>query len=282
MSGCEVIVPAPSSSAFDLKAFLATVSQGRSAASVAKDAVIYRQEEPADAVYFLQEGRIKISVVSKQGKEAVIAILQSGAFFGEGCLIGHKLRSASAVAMVASQVTRISKAEMQRLMRQEPAFGELFIGHLLARNSRAEEDLTDQLFNSSEKRLARALLLLANAGEGDGPRLIALKVSHETLAELIGTTRPRVSHFMAKFRKLGVISYDGGLRIHGALRSLVLRDMSRIEEPAVARAAAFRSGIGAHPDLAVAGPGPRSSPMPDQATGCRLTAAWGKNPCRAS
>ena len=223
---------APSSSAFDLKAFLATVSQGRSAASVAKGAVIYRQEEPADAVYFLQEGRIKISVVSKQGKEAVIAILQSGAFFGEGCLIGHKLRSASAVAMVASQVTRISKAEMQRLMRQEPAFGELFIGHLLARNSRAEEDLADQLFNSSEKRLARALLLLANAGEGDGPRLIALKVSHETLAELIGTTRPRISHFMTKFRKLGFISCDGGLRIHGALRSVVLGAPPGTEKPA--------------------------------------------------
>jgi len=209
---------------FDPKAFLATVSRGRSVARFAKGAVVYRQADLADAVYYLQSGKVKIAVASKQGKEAVIAILGPGAFFGEGCLIGQDVRLATAAAMVDSEVTRVGKAEMLRVLHEEVTFGELFITHLLTRNSRIEEDLVDQLFNSSEKRLARTLLLLANFGKEDGPQPITAPVSQETLAEIVGTTRPRVSHFMNKFRRLGFISYNGHLRVHSALLSVVLRD----------------------------------------------------------
>jgi CRP/FNR family cyclic AMP-dependent transcriptional regulator len=213
------------SSTFDPKAFLATVRQGRSVAHYAKDSVVYCQAAIADAVFYLQEGRIKISVASPQGKDAIIAILEAGAFFGEGCLIGPTRRSASAVAMVDSKVMRVAKAETLRLLREEPMFDELFIKHLLLRSIRAEEDLVDQLFNSSEKRLARALLLLANVQKDGGPQPIATKVSQETLAELIGTTRPRVTHFMTKFRKLGFISSrNGNVQVHGSLLNVVLRD----------------------------------------------------------
>ena len=211
---------------FDPKAFLATVSRGRSVAHYAKDAVIYQQAGVADAVYYLQDGKIKIVVASKQGKEAVIAILGSGAFFGEGCLIGQDMRLATAVAMADSEVMRIGKAEMLRVLHDEAAFGEVFMNHLLSRNSRVEADLVDQLFNSSEKRLARTLLLLANFGKDGGPQPITTPVSQETLAEIIGTTRPRVSHFMNKFRKLGFISYNGHLHVHSSLLSVVLRDTS--------------------------------------------------------
>jgi len=209
---------------FDPKAFLATVSRGRSVAQFAKDAVVYRQAGLADAVFYLQSGKIKIAVASKQGKEAVIAILGPGSFFGEGCLIGQDVRLATAVAMIACEVTRVGKAEMLRVLHAEVAFGEFFMTHLLTRNSRIEEDLVDQLFNSSEKRLARTLLLLANFGKEDGPQPITAPVSQETLAEIVGTTRPRVSHFMNKFRKLGFISYNGHLRVHSSLLSVVLRD----------------------------------------------------------
>jgi CRP/FNR family transcriptional regulator, cyclic AMP receptor protein len=209
---------------FDPKAFLATVSRGRTVASYAKDALVYRQSGPADAVYYLQKGKIKIVVSSKQGKEAVIAVLGAGEFFGEGCLIGQPLRLATAKAMGDSEVMRVGKAEMIRVLHQEPAFGALFMTHLLTRNSRVEEDLVDQLFNSSEKRLARTLLMLANFGKEGGPQPITTPISQETLAEIIGTTRPRVSHFMNKFRKLGFISYNGHLQVHSSLLSVVLHD----------------------------------------------------------
>lgn len=209
---------------FDPKTFLRTVSRGRTEATYRKDAVVYRQAGPADAVFYVQKGKIKIAVASKQGKEAVIAILGPGEFFGEGCLIGQPLRLATAKAMVESEVMRVGKTEMIRVLHAEPAFGELFMAHLLTRNSRVEEDLVDQLFNSSEKRLARTLLILANFGKEDGPQPITTPISQATLAEIIGTTRPRVSHFMNKFRKLGFISYNGHLRIHSSLLSVVLRD----------------------------------------------------------
>jgi CRP-like cAMP-binding protein len=194
----------PAKPAFDPKAFLATVAHGRTVSKYAKNAIVYRQAEPADAVHYVQKGKIKIMVASKQGKEAVIAILGPGEFFGEGCLIGQPLRLATARAMGDSEVMRLGKAEMIRVLGQEPAFGALFMTHLLTRNSRVEEDLVDQLFNSSEKRLARTLLILANFGKEDGPQPIATPISQETLAEITGTTRPRVSHFMNIVQEAGL------------------------------------------------------------------------------
>jgi CRP-like cAMP-binding protein len=211
-------------STFDPKIFLATVSHGRTISKHAKDAVIFPQAGPADSVFYVQKGRIKIVVESEQGKEAVVGILGQGEFFGEGCLNGQSLRLATAKAMVESEVMRVGKAEMVRVLHAEPAFGELFTAHLLTRNSRVEADLVDQLFNSSEKRLARTLLMLANFGKDDGPQPITTKISQETLAEIIGTTRPRVSYFMNKFRKLGFIDYNGTVKVHSSLLSVILRD----------------------------------------------------------
>ena len=210
--------------AFDPMEFLATAHTRPPVTRYAKDALVYGQGATADAVYYLHQGRIKVSVASMQGKEAVIAVLDAGAFFGEGCLIGQDVRAASAVAMVDSEAMRIGKAEMLRMLQKEASFAEYFTNHLLSRNSRVEEDLVDQLFNSSEKRLARALLLLANVQKDGEPQAITTKVSQETLAEIIGTTRPRVSHFMTKFRKLGFISYNGHLQVHSSLRRVVLHD----------------------------------------------------------
>jgi CRP-like cAMP-binding protein len=209
---------------FDPKAFLATVSRGRTVSAYRKEEVVFLQSSPADAVFYIQNGKIKIVVASKQGKEAVIAILGPGDFFGEGCLIGQPLRLATARAMAESEVMRLGKAEMIRVLHAEAAFGELFMAHLLTRNSRIEEDLVDQLFNSSEKRLARTLLILANFGKDGGPQPITTPISQETLAEIIGTTRSRVSQFMNKFRKLGFIEYNGHLHIHSSLLSVVLRE----------------------------------------------------------
>jgi CRP/FNR family cyclic AMP-dependent transcriptional regulator len=211
-------------SKFDAKAFLATVGQGRTIATYRKNAVIFSQARPADAVFYVETGKIKIVVTSKQGKEAVVALLGPGEFFGEGCLIGQPLRLASAKAMSESEVMRVGKAEMLATLDAEPSFGQLFITHLLTRNSRVEEDLVDQLFNSSEKRLARTLLLLANFGKEGGPQPITTAISQETLAEIIGTTRSRVSQFMNKFRKLGFIAYNGHLHVHSSLLSVVLRE----------------------------------------------------------
>ena len=211
-------------SAFDPKTFLSTVNHGRTVSTYRKNAIVYSQTSAADAVFYIQSGKIKIVVASKQGKEAAVAILGPGDFFGEGCLIGQPLRMATAKAMVESEIMRVNKTEMIRVLHEEPTFGELFTAHLLIRNSRVEEDLVDQLFNSSEKRLARTLLILANFGKEGGPQPITTPISQETLAEIIGTTRPRVSHFMNKFRKLGFISYNGHLQIHRSLLSVVLSD----------------------------------------------------------
>jgi CRP/FNR family cyclic AMP-dependent transcriptional regulator len=209
---------------FDPKAFLATVGPGHTVSDLRKNEVVFLQSAAADAVFYIQEGKIKIVVASEQGKEAVVGVMGPGEFFGEGCLIGQPLRLATAKAMTESQVVRVSKAEMVRVLHAEPRFAELFMTHLLTRNSRVEEDLVDQLFNSSEKRLARTLLLLANFGQDGGPQPITTPISQETLAEIIGTTRPRVSVFMNKFSKLGFIEYNGHLEIHSSLMSVLLRE----------------------------------------------------------
>jgi CRP-like cAMP-binding protein len=212
------------SAAFDPRVFLDTVSHGRSVSEYRKDAVVFRQGGVADAVFYILRGKIKITVESKQGKEAVVSILAPGEFLGEGCLIGQSLRLATATAMSESEVMRIGKPEMTRMLQEEPAFGEFFMTYLLTHNSRIQEDLVDQLFNSSEKRLARALLLLANYGKDGGPQPITVPISQETLAKIIGTTRSRVSHFMNKFRSLGFISYNGHIEVHSSLLTVVLRD----------------------------------------------------------
>jgi CRP-like cAMP-binding protein len=213
-------------SAFDPKQFLTTANRGRTVSDHPKDSTVYRQGGPADAVFYIQKGRVKITVASRQGKEAVIAMMGPDEFFGEGCLVGQSVRLGTATAMVDSKLMRVSKAEMVRVLHEEAAFGELFAAHLLTRNSRIEEDLIDQLFNSSEMRLARTLLLLANFGKDDGPQPITTSITQATLAEIIGTTRPRVSHFMNKFRKLGFISYNGHLQVHSSLLTVVLRDQA--------------------------------------------------------
>jgi CRP-like cAMP-binding protein len=209
---------------FDPELFLRTVDLGRTLKNYPKDEVIFSQGEPADAVFYIRKGKVKLTVASNQGKQAVVAVLGTGAFFGEGCLNGQSLRLATALALTESQVMRVQKTEMVRILHAEPSFSEMFMAHLLIRNSRFEEDLVDQLFNSSEKRLARTLLLLANFGKDDTPQTIPGKISQETLAGIIGTTRPRVSFFMNKFRKLGFIHYNGDVKVNNSLLSVVLRD----------------------------------------------------------
>jgi CRP/FNR family transcriptional regulator, cyclic AMP receptor protein len=211
-------------STFDSKVFLATINGGRTISNYSKGAIIFSQGDRADAVFYIRKGNVKITVTSEQGKEGVVAILEADEFLGEGCLIGQPLRLATATAMTESAVMRVEKAEMVRVLHEEPSFGEMFTAHLLTRKSRVEEDLVDQLFNSSEKRLARTLLLLANFGKEGRPEPITTKISQETLAEMIGTTRPRVNFFMNKFRKLGFIEYNGDLAVHSSLLSVVLHD----------------------------------------------------------
>ncbi len=220
----HMVIATKPESTFDVKTFLATVNHGRTVAKFRKGGMVFQQAGPADAVFYVQKGQIKMTVESEQGKEAVVALLGPDEFFGEGCLVGQPQRLATATAMVDSEVLRIGKAEMVRVLHDEPTFSEMFVAHLLIRNSRVEEDLVDQLFNSSEKRLARTLLLLANFGKEGGPQPIATKISQETLAEIVGTTRPRVSHFMNKFRKLGFIDYNGHLEVHSSLLTVILRD----------------------------------------------------------
>jgi CRP-like cAMP-binding protein len=215
---------------FDPKKFLAKVGDGKTIAEYQKDQTVFVQGDVADAVFYLQKGRVKITVVSEQGKEAVVGILETGHFFGEGCLNGHPLRLTSATAAAECLITRIAKAAMIATMHDEPEFSELFMAYLLSRNSRIEEDLIDQLFNSSEKRLARLLLLLANFGKEGRTEPIIGKFSQETLAEMIGTTRSRVSFFMNKFRKLGYIEYNGKLEIHNSLLNVVLYDKPEIKK----------------------------------------------------
>jgi CRP/FNR family transcriptional regulator, cyclic AMP receptor protein len=192
---------------FDPKSFLAKVGEGRSIGGYHKDAIVMAQGDPADAVFYIQSGKVKVSVVSEQGKEAVVAMLGTNDFFGEGCLAGQAQRIATAATMTDSIIVRLEKAAIVRVIHQQPAFSGMFIAHLLARAIRVEADLVDQLFNSSEKRLARLLLLLANVGKEAKPEPILAKISQETLADMIGTTRSRVSFFMNKFRKLGFIDY---------------------------------------------------------------------------
>jgi CRP/FNR family transcriptional regulator, cyclic AMP receptor protein len=213
---------------FDPKIFLAKVGEGKTISEYRKDQIIFSQGQAADAVFYIQQGKVKLTVVSEQGKEAVVAILGPGHFFGEGCLNGHPLRIATTRAIDECVITRLEKAVMVAALHDEPNFSELFMTYLLSRNSRIEEDLIDQLFNSSEKRLARLLLLLANFGKEGRPEPIVGKFSQETLAEMIGTTRSRVSNFMNKFRDLGFITYNGSIEVHSSLLSVLLHDKPQI------------------------------------------------------
>jgi len=219
----------PAKLPFDPKEFLSKVNGGHRVVDYRKDQIIYSQGDPADSVFYLQSGKVKKTVISELGKEAVVAIQGAGDFFGEGSLAGEVLRLSTVAALTKCVIARISKVDITRVIHEEPAFAELFIAHLLARNSRVEEDLVDQLFNSSEKRLARTLLLLANFGKEGRPEPIIAKVSQETLAEMIGTTRSRVSFFMNKFRKLGLIDYNGHIEVHSSLLNVVLRDQPHIK-----------------------------------------------------
>lgn len=209
---------------FDAKAMMAVVSQGRTSRDYRKGQPVFSQGDRADAVFFVHRGKIKLTVLSRQGKQAVIALLGPGDFFGEGCLAGQPLRMATATAMTESSIARVAKQTMIRLLHRDAVFSEVFTTYLLSRNIRMEEDLVDQLFNSSERRLARILLLLANFGKEGRPEPVVPKISQETLAEMVGTTRSRISHFMNKFRKLGFVHYNGGLEVHSSLLHVVLHD----------------------------------------------------------
>jgi len=213
-------------SKFDPNTFLSTVNGGRKIEPFSKKQTIFAQGDSSDAVFYIKEGKVKLTVVSEIGKEATIGILNEGAFFGEGCLTGQRLRLCSATAMTDCSVMRIEKKSMMEVLHREHEFSDMFVAYLLARNIRYEEDLVDQLFNSSEKRLARTLLLLAHFGKDGKHETVIPKMSQETLAEMIGTTRSRVSFFMNRFRKLGFIDYDGGsgLQVHSSLLNIVLRD----------------------------------------------------------
>ena len=210
--------------AFDPKVFLATVNGGRTISNYKKDKIIFAQGKPADAVFYIQKGKVKVTVISEQGKEAIVAVMGPDEFCGEGCLTGQTLRLATAAAMTECEILKIEKAAMIRVLHEEPSFSEMFVSHILTRTIGVEADLVDQLFNSSEKRLARALLLLANFGKDGRPEPIIAPVSQETLADMIGTTRSRVSYFMNKFRKLGLINYNGHIEIHSSLLNVVLHE----------------------------------------------------------
>jgi len=222
-------MPKAAKNLFNPKLFLAKVAEGTTVLKFDKNEVVFSQGDTADTVLYIQEGKIKVSVVSEQGKEAVVGILEPGQFFGEGCLNGHPMRISTTTAMEECVITSITKVAMLAALKSEPKFSELFIAYLLSRNSRIEEDLIDQLFNSSEKRLARLLLLMANFGKDRATQPIAAQVSQETLAEMIGTTRSRVSFFMNKFRKLGFITYNGKIEVHSSLLNAVLYDKPEIE-----------------------------------------------------
>jgi CRP/FNR family cyclic AMP-dependent transcriptional regulator len=215
---------------FDPQAFLAKVGDGKTVLTFHKNETVFKQGEAADTVFYIQKGRVKVVVVSEQGKEAVVGIFEPGQFFGEGCLNGHPLRISTTLTLEDCVITVITKTAMLAALHSEPKFSELFMSYLLSRNSRIEEDLIDQLFNSSEKRLARVLLLLANFGKDGGLQPIKVHVSQETLAEMIGTTRSRVSFFMNKFRKLGFISYNGKIEVHNSLLNAVLHDTPQIRK----------------------------------------------------
>jgi CRP/FNR family transcriptional regulator, cyclic AMP receptor protein len=224
------MTPKSATDVFDPKDFLAKVGEGKTVVEFHENQTVFSQGDVADTVFYIQQGKVKLTVISEQGKEAVVAILEPGQFFGEGCMNGHPKRMATTTAMEDCVITVITKAAMIAALHDEPTFSELFIAYLLSRNNRIEEDLIDHLFNSSEKRLARLLLLLANFGKEGSPQPISPNVSQETLAEMIGTTRSRVSHFMNKFRKLGLISYNGDIEVHSSLLSAVLRDKPELKE----------------------------------------------------
>jgi CRP/FNR family cyclic AMP-dependent transcriptional regulator len=214
---------------FDPQAFLAKVGEGKTVLAFHKNETVFSQGDAADAIFYIQKGRVKVVVLSAQGKEAVVGILQPGQFFGEGCLNGNPLRISTTTALEECVITAITKSAMLAALHAEPKFSELFMSYLLKRNSRIEEDLIDQLFNSSEKRLARLLLLLADFGKDGSRQPTKVRVSQETLAEMIGTTRSRVSFFMNKFRKLGFISYNGEIEVHNSLLNAVLREKPQIQ-----------------------------------------------------
>ena len=218
-------MPAKSNRDFEPKKFLATIGEGRQTVAFPKRETIFAQGDAADAVFYIQEGKVQLSVVSKAGKEATLGILNDGQFFGEGSLAGQALRMGSATAMTDCELLRIDKKAMMLALHREHTFSDLFVAYMLARNIRYEEDLVDQLFNSSEKRLARLLLLLAHFGKEGAPETVIPKISQETLAEMIGTTRSRVSFFMNRFRELGFLDYgETGLKVHSSLLNIVLHD----------------------------------------------------------
>lgn len=212
---------------FDPAVFLSTAALGREISKHSKKQVIFAQGEQADAVFYIKRGKVKVAVVSNDGKEAIVALLGPDEFVGEGCLIGQPKRLATASAMTECETMRVAKTEIQRLLHDEPAFSQMFMAHILARNARVEEDLVDQIFNSTEKRLARLLLLMANFGKEGRTEPILAKISQETLAEMVGTTRSRVSHFMNKFRRLGFIDYNGHLEVHNSLVGVLLAEQPR-------------------------------------------------------
>jgi CRP-like cAMP-binding protein len=209
---------------FDAQAFLMSVGTGRSTKKYSAKKTIFQQGGPADAVFYIQKGRVKLTVVSKQGREGVIAILSAGDFFGEGCLAGQPLHMATAASMAECTIVRIEKETMIRVLHQEPKLAEMFMAFLLTRNIQFEADLVDQLFNSSERRLARVLLLLANFGKEGTLETVIPRISQDVLAAKVGTTRPRINFFMNKFRKLGLIEYNGGLKVHSALLNVIIHD----------------------------------------------------------
>lgn len=218
----------PNKGTFDPKVFLATINGGRTQLKLKKNQAIFSQGDSCDAVFYIQKGKVKITVISTQGKEAIVAVLGPGEFFGEGSLAGQPLRLATAAALTDCDIVRVDRETMVRVLYDEPAFSEMFVSHLLARTVRVEADLVDQLFNSSEKRLARVLLLLANFGKEGAPQPILEKINQATLAEIVGTTRPRISFFMNKFRKLGLIDYNGHIEVHKSLLNAVLHERPNI------------------------------------------------------
>jgi CRP/FNR family cyclic AMP-dependent transcriptional regulator len=226
----EVCMVRAGKAVFDAQVFLAKVGAGKTILEFHKNQHVFAQGNVADTVFYIQKGKVKMTVLSGQGKEAVVAILEPGQFFGEGCMNDHKLRISTAMAMEDCVITAITKDAMLAALHDEPKFSEIFMAYLLTRNSRIEEDLIDQLFNSSERRLARTLLLLANFGKPGNPQPISPNISQETLAEMIGTTRSRVSHFMNKFRKLGLIDYNGHIEVHNSLLSAVLHEKPQLKE----------------------------------------------------
>jgi CRP/FNR family cyclic AMP-dependent transcriptional regulator len=209
---------------FNPQQFLTQVGSGKTALTCPNKRILFSQGDAADAVFYIQTGQVKLTVISSQGKEAIIVILEPGAFFGEGCLAGELVRMATAAAAEKSTLVRIDKQAMIRVLHDEPTFSTLFLTHLLTRNIRIQEDLVDQLFNSIEQQLARALLLLAHVGKEGKSTAVIPKISQDTLAEMIGITRSRVSSFMNKFRKLGFLDYNGGVHVHSSLLNIVLHD----------------------------------------------------------